>query len=363
MRELRESRHWSQQELAQKAGVSRAEVSAVETGRLVPSVAAALALAQGLGATVESLFGAAPAPVEQGEWAAPPRGGVACHWEAEVRGRVWRYPWEGAGALLHCPGSILGLTTPAGRAPADPARTLVLATEDPAAGLMSAQMWRDHQVRLLILSRNSVDALEWLQAGKVHAAGLDLADADEETTAEGGQHVRTMRQKLGDSGALLRIADWEEGIAVSDEVQGTSLPVILKSRVRWVGREPGSGARVCQDRLRAGSRTAIPQCARSPWGVAEALRNGWAEIGVCSRMVSEAAGLRFFPVRTVAYDLCFPEDLADDYRLRALLETVRSRGYREKLAMLPGISLAKSGQMASMNGGMDRRRAIQTPTS
>lgn len=344
VRELRESRHWSQQELAQRAGVSRAEVSAIETGRLVPSVATALALAQGLGATVESLFAAPVARTEEREWAAPPRGGVACHWEAEVRGRVWRYPWEGAGALLHCPGSILGLTTPAGRAPADPARTLVLATADPAAGLLSAQMWREHQVRLLILSRNSVDALDWLEAGKAHAAGVDLGDADEKASEASDLNRRIAEQKMGDSAVLVRIASMEEGLAVAEEVKGSTLATILRSRVRWVGREPGSGARICQDRVRTAS-TAVPQCARSPWGVAEALRNGWADVGICSRMVSEAAGLRFFPIRTAFYDVCYPADLADDYRLRAFLETVRSRGYREKLAMLPGISLERSGEL------------------
>ena len=44
------------------AGISRAAVSAIEIKRIVPSVAAALALASCLGSTVEQLFGPAPRP-------------------------------------------------------------------------------------------------------------------------------------------------------------------------------------------------------------------------------------------------------------------------------------------------------------
>ncbi|RYJ01776.1 MAG: XRE family transcriptional regulator, partial [Actinomycetales bacterium] len=53
----RQARDWSQTELARRAGVTRQLVSAVEAGRHVPGVTAALALAQALGTSVEQLFG------------------------------------------------------------------------------------------------------------------------------------------------------------------------------------------------------------------------------------------------------------------------------------------------------------------
>lgn len=54
---LRIARGWSQAELAQRAGVSHAAVSAIEGQRLVPSVPAALARV--LESSVEELFGSA----------------------------------------------------------------------------------------------------------------------------------------------------------------------------------------------------------------------------------------------------------------------------------------------------------------
>ena len=56
VRAFRSRLGWSQEELARRSGLSRAGISAIETGRLVPSTAAALALAAALGCTVEALF-------------------------------------------------------------------------------------------------------------------------------------------------------------------------------------------------------------------------------------------------------------------------------------------------------------------
>src|SRR6202030_4317371 len=53
VRAYRRERNWSQADLAQRAAISRTAVSAIEINRLVPSVAAALALAAAFGCTVE----------------------------------------------------------------------------------------------------------------------------------------------------------------------------------------------------------------------------------------------------------------------------------------------------------------------
>src|SRR5438477_12010679 len=90
VRQLRAARNLSQEELAAIAGVSRTGLSAIEGGRLVPSVAAALALARVLDCDVESLFGEA-AQNRQPEWAWNPPAFPARYWEAEVGGRCWLY--------------------------------------------------------------------------------------------------------------------------------------------------------------------------------------------------------------------------------------------------------------------------------
>ena len=71
LKEFRMRRGWTQGELARRAGISRAAVSAIEINRMVPSVAAALKLAACLECTVENLFGHA-APAVSNEWAWTP---------------------------------------------------------------------------------------------------------------------------------------------------------------------------------------------------------------------------------------------------------------------------------------------------
>ena len=80
-------------------------------------------------------------------------------------------------------------------------------------------------------------------------------------------------------------------------------------------------------------------------GVAEAVRCGWADVGVCVRIACEDAGLSFIQVREEAYDLCFPTELESDPRLRALLHVVRSIAFRKWLSELPGYDCLSGGDV------------------
>ena len=71
LRVLRAERSWSQADLAQRLGVSRQTVNAIETGRYDPSLPLAFAIAALLGLAIERIFEpeqqAAPAEgVDQG---------------------------------------------------------------------------------------------------------------------------------------------------------------------------------------------------------------------------------------------------------------------------------------------------------
>ena len=56
LRELRATRHWSQGDLAQRLGVSRQTVNAIETGRYDPSLPLAFAIARLFGLRIEQIF-------------------------------------------------------------------------------------------------------------------------------------------------------------------------------------------------------------------------------------------------------------------------------------------------------------------
>ena len=52
----RAKKNWTQADLAEKVGVSRQAINAVETGKFVPSTVLALKMARAFEATIENIF-------------------------------------------------------------------------------------------------------------------------------------------------------------------------------------------------------------------------------------------------------------------------------------------------------------------
>jgi molybdate-binding protein/transcriptional regulator with XRE-family HTH domain len=340
LRTRRLARGWSQQQLADRAGIARASVSAIEIERLVPSTAAALSLAAALDCHVEDLFqlpGQSPAE-STWAWARPDQ--EYRFWQAEVAGRTRIYPYESSelGTIEHDGTVAEGLLQ--NRAASPPA-TLVMATCDPAVALLAGELAREASVRLLAFCRSSRGALALLKQGLVHVAGLHLSRADREGNAA------AVRAEIGAGYQLVRVAQWEEGVATTSD-RSSSVRSLVKSRMRWVGREAGSGARECLDEL-LGTRSAPRRMARNHRGVVEAVRGGWADAGVCLRLTAEEANLKFLPVREEAYDLCFVKAMGTDPRIQALLKVLRSTAYQTMLNDLPGYRAKNTGAVMAIN--------------
>jgi molybdate-binding protein/transcriptional regulator with XRE-family HTH domain len=339
----RVERGWSQADLAVRAGVSRAAVSAIEINRLIPSVAAALALASVFGCSVEHLFGSTDVDRTEPDWAWPPEQHPCRYWHALVNGRTLLFPTEvqPTGSVGHDGVFREGILAPSSRIA--PEATLVMACCDPAAALLADEVARSSGFRLLVLPRSSRRALMLLGQGLVHVAGVHLA-----TKQNPDGNARTVRETLGAGYRLLRVARWEEGLSVATGSGVRTVRSALQANLRWVGREPGSAARQCLDEILA-NRPAPRRLARDHRGVAEAVRSGWADIGVCLRLACEEAGLHFLPVRVEDYDLCIPQTIETDPRIQALIHGVRAHSYRTLLGDLPGVDATATGDIASVN--------------
>ena len=332
VREFRERRGWSQDELAQRAGISRPEVSAIETGRLVPSAAAALALSRAFGCAVESLFHLASV-TEDPQWAWEAGLVPARFWVAQVNGSTRLYPVE-SGEMGQIPhdgvwdGRALRMQP---EASATAARTLVLATCDPAVGLLASELARTENIRLIALRRSSREALRLLAAGLVHGAGSHLEGDSVEST----QGARTF---------IVRMAEWESGVVLRSPLSAGGLTRALRDVRHWVWREPGSGARQCQDLVLDG-KGAPGHTVDSHAAVIEAVRSSWADAGIALRLSGAQAGLAFYSVRTESYDLHMAPEFTDDFRFFAFLRVVRSKRFRTLLAELPGYSTPHTGEV------------------
>lgn len=327
----------TQVELAARAGVSRTAVTAIEGGRLVPSVASALAIARALGTTVENLFGDG-SPTEQADvWAWPSTLNSESCWRADVAGRTVLYPASTTPMLAmlpdrHAKGARLSDAVKAND-------TLVMACCDPAAGILASQFAAATGLRLIVLPRSSRQAVEMLRDRLVHLAGLHLA-----TQEEPDGNSRLIRHALGTGFQSVRLAWWKEGVVFNRSAGFRSVGGMMKTKLRWIGREAGSGARQCLDRIlekQSGPR----HIAFDHRGVVEAVRTGWADAGICIQLAGAEAGLNFLPVQNEAFDVCFPSELADDHRLKAFLNVVRSAAYRKLISDLPGYDTRETGEI------------------
>jgi molybdate-binding protein/DNA-binding XRE family transcriptional regulator len=341
IRERRVERAWSQEALARAAGLPRPTVSAIETGRIVPSVAAALSLAAALECSVEDLFAADGAKGRSTpDWAWSSEVYTSAYWEAEVGNRRLLYPCERTSAGFLPPDGIVrgGRLEPLRQT--DPRSTLVLAGCDPAVGLLAADITGGAPMRVLSLVRSSGRALELLRLGVVHLAGVHL-----QQSRSRHENRETVRRLLGPGYTLLRVASWQEGVALQSGLGVATIRSAVGANLRWVGREKGSGARRCLDAIVGRRRRprGYDRIAFDHTAVAETIRTGWAQAGVCVRLAAVSAGIDFLPFREEDYDLCCRTDMERDPRVQALLRVLRSRRYRRSLAELPGYDSSTTG--------------------
>ena len=186
-------------------------------------------------------------------------------------------------------------------------------------------------------------ALRLLAQGLVHVAGVHLTPR-----GDPNRNQQAAEGELRHGFSLLRIARWQEGLAASPSLAIRSVQGALRSKLRWVGREEGSAVHELLNELLDPERRP-EHIAYSHRGVADSVRSGWADVGVCLRLASEEAGLDFFALREEDCDLCFPAQYAGDPRIRALVAAVRSESYRGLLGGLPGYDTAETGELQSVS--------------
>jgi molybdate-binding protein/DNA-binding XRE family transcriptional regulator len=340
IKRFREESGWSQQELAERAGLSRAGVSAIEMGRLVPSTAAALALAKIFRCRVEDIFQLDSA--EEWKWAWSPPNDPCRYWRVAIGGNLFLFPVETSslGTLPHDgiyrEGQLIDNKI------TDPTRTLVVSSCDPAIGILAAEFTRATNFRMIVLARSSRQSLQLLRDGLVHIAGLHLAESRAPE-----KNAIVAHEILNAPFRLLRMANWQEGVTLKPGMGLNTVKQVVAAGVRWIGREHGSGARQVLDEVLEGAPMPS-QVARDHRGVVDAVRSGFAEAGVSLRLVSEEAGLQFIPVREEAYDLCIPEVFEEDSRLQALIEVVQSKSLKSLIGDLPGYNNKETGEMTKL---------------
>ena len=355
----------SQAELAHRADVTRQAVSAIESGKAVPTMAVALRLARVLGRRVDDLFRLVdelPAVSAEllGASDGPPGEAVRVQ-VANVGGRLVARPLTGAaGVVLTLPRANGIVRSHHGRGPArvelfaDPSRlesTLVAVGCDPATSLLAEHLRRRHPtVELVWQGGNSLQALESVGRGEAHLAGTHLFDP-----ASGVYNVPFARRLLGPDVRLVTFAVWEQGLMLaSGNPRGIEhVGDLTRAGVRIANRESGSGARalleaeLARHGLRPEQVDGYSTVVKSHLAAAEAVAAGLADAAVGVRAAALALGLAFVPLAEERYDLAIPDRFFELPPVQALLETLTSPLFRLEVEALGGYDVSPMGTLVA----------------
>jgi putative molybdopterin biosynthesis protein len=357
---LRQKRRFSAADLAQRAGISRQTVYAIESGSYVPNTAVALRLARTLEVTVEDLFllpSDAPTcpPPTQPVTLLPhpdhPRAGDPMQL-CRVDGRLMAsspspIPW-------YLPTADGVLAKAAGKAAVqlfhpeyDRANRILVAGCDPGISVLARHVLRAG-VELVAAHRNSSQALALLKQGLVHVAGTHLRDeASGESNLPSINSLFT-RKKV----AVVSLAIWEEGLVLApgNPKSIRSVAEFVRRDVAIVNREPGAGSRQLLDthlgRLGlAGQKVrGYDRLAGGHLQAAWQVRTGDADCCIATRASARVFGLDFIPLLSERYDLVIRREHLDHPPVQALLDTLNRASFRRELEGLGGYDTSAAGR-------------------
>ncbi|MBE7940842.1 MULTISPECIES: substrate-binding domain-containing protein [Ramlibacter] len=199
----------------------------------------------------------------------------------------------------------------------------------------------------------SVDAISALNEGRCVVAGFhtpaqpapgSLAQRTYQPLLEPGRHK------------LIGFARRWQGLAVApgNPLGLGSVVDIARQRARFVPRALGTGTRLLfEEMLQAAG--ILPDSIRglqapepSHAAVAQAVASGAADVGLCIEPAARALGLGFVPLLEEHYHLACLKDALDEPPVASLRRVLRSRGWRDRIAGLPGYTPSRSGQVLSL---------------
>jgi putative molybdopterin biosynthesis protein len=358
LRLTRRAHGFSQQQIAEMAGVSRQAISAVESGLSDPSLRVAIAVSRALGLTVEELFGTDETvmPLEAREVAPLGSKGARVtlalvgdgHVALPLRGEtVSRAGFLPAGGLVAETGKDRGRQTRKVR-PIQPSRpTLVAAGCDPALPLLEAPLGLlDPPVAFTWWPCPSREALALAAEGLVHVAGTHLRGRGTE------YNIGPAAELLPRGGEVIGFCAWQEGLVLRpDLADGISGVTDLAERgLRLANRESGAEARSLLDRelseagIQASQLPGYDTQASGHLQVAAAIAAGLADAGIASEPAARAYGLAFIPLAAEHFDLVIPAGQFASREVQGLLKILSSAWLVDQLANLPGYDPARCGE-------------------
>ncbi|MBQ9406097.1 MAG: molybdopterin biosynthesis protein [Desulfovibrio sp.] len=195
----------------------------------------------------------------------------------------------------------------------------------------------------------SLGGLLALQRKQCHLAGSHLLDE------QSGIYNRTAiaEHLKGIPVMLVHLVEREQGFMVRPgNPKGIhTVADICREDVRFINRQKGSGTRVLLDYelrrqgLAAAKVRGYGDEEYTHMNIAAAVLSGRADTGLGVRAAARALGLDFVLLGTEEYDLVIPLAYAQDERIAALLNVIRSAAFRNRVQAMGGYDVSRSGEI------------------
>lgn len=328
LHESRVAARLTQAELAARAGVSRALVSAVEAGRHLPRVDAALALARALGTTAAALFGPESGAALDAISGLPAPAGAAVRM-GFVGARPVTTPARHGEDGWDAVDEVVGASGAVPLASADP--QVVVAGCEPGLRLLE-RLLEAGGTRALAINASSASALAALEAGRLHAAVTHFK-ARAGPPAFEGLPIRR-----------IHLAQWRVGLARPRGGRAGWWNTALGGRGEVIQREPGAGAQTAFERaLRPNrARVAGPRVASHLAASRLCLATGLPAVTI--EPAAAAVGADFHPLETHVVELWLNATHQAEIGVTRLLEALHSSTYRRTLESVGGYDLSGLGR-------------------
>ena len=210
----------------------------------------------------------------------------------------------------------------------------------------------DNEVFMSSSHVGSMGGIMAIRRGEAHAAGCHLLNT------ENGQYNVSFIKKYFPKGGvrLIRCVGRQQGLMVA---KGNPLGIekfadIAKPGLRYVNRQKGSGTRILtdylcrQEDLDTAAIYGYDREELTHTSVAAQIVSGSADAGMGIYSAAKLYDLDFIPICIEEYDLIVPDHAWETQQVQAMIETLKSEAFREKILSLGGYTIENPGEIIAI---------------
>ncbi|MBK5101649.1 MAG: molybdopterin biosynthesis protein [Desulfobacteraceae bacterium] len=236
---------------------------------------------------------------------------------------------------------------------------VIIGSHDITIDILADEIRRQgHNIRISSGNVGSLGGLRALGKGTCHISGSHLLDP--ETGEYNLSYIRRYLKGLPVSVFHLVMRDQGLIVAKGNPKGIKGIEDLARADIGFVNRQAGSGTRVLLDYklkqlgMKSESIRGYKHEEFTHMSVSVDVLSGATDCGMGIFAAAKALDLDFIPMEREQYDLIIPSEVTARPNIQAVLETIQSQHFKERVMSLGGYDPSKSGQLwVEVKGGKD----------